>query len=116
MAILSDFAPVIILYALEIERGPMPTVYWTKETDDGWTAITEDGIIFLVGGDILCHPQFNDFIIDFNAHRKKGDRLFPGPPPPPKPGDDADTDELERWMEDLGESFVSNSIDDSESH
>lgn len=92
----------------------MPTVYWTKSTEAGWTAETEDGDIFRVNGDILCRPEFDDFVREFNAHRKKGDRLFPGPPPPPKPGDDADTDELERWMEELGETVVGNSLDDSE--
>ena len=90
------------------------TTYWTNETDAGWTAQTQDGDMFRTNGDILCRPDFNDFLTEFNAHRNKGDRLFPGPPPPPFPGDDADTDELERWMDELGESIVSNSLDDSE--
>ena len=92
----------------------MPTVYWTKETDAGWTAETEDDDLFRKGGDILCRPDFNDFLTEFNVFRLKGERLFPGPPPPPKPRKDADIDELERWMDELGESVVSNSIDDSE--
>ena len=90
------------------------TIYWTRETDTGFVAETEDGDLFRIDGDILCRTEFNDFLTEFNRHREKGDRLFPGPPPPPHPGDDADTDELERWMDELGEALVSNSLDDSD--
>jgi len=89
----------------------MPTVYWTRETDSGWVAITEDGEHFRADGKILCCPVFNDFLAAYNEHKQDNDRLFPGPPPPPKPGLDADTDELERWMDELGDAVVSNSYD-----
>jgi len=97
----------------------MPATYWTifRDPPGVYIAVTRDGMTFPDPENPerpLSHPDFDTLIDLFNQYRQRGDRVFPGPPPPVPPPSGASEEEVEKWLEEVGEREIWNSLDDSE--